>query len=487
MRCLHTKFDLEDVKDTASYLSNEQITPKDIKERPLTLLINTLTLQNRKEVYQECGFTEPYPLMFYDKFVTILNKKINILRAYNYFPHDLDIVERLCSRLDVPIDQLKFNKADEMPLASLRETIIGDYLKKRIDMPQQDLEKIFDVYSRLKNKSFSNLVRNIDILENNLKLSRDKIVSNGFVLHADPDNILKILELVPSIGDEPVREVIKKRPKILMTKAESMRKIIDEIISFGIDERGILKCLEILTLGPDTVFSRLAQLKTVKEFDVLRSNPRILRLIHYQKKAKTRLDYLKQLKISCVSLHILSSPSPTFEKYARDGVDKSKGCDLVNYLSKHFKAKESAVRNMLTRNPHWCHVSSLRAKQCIDFLIYQNFSEQEIFDNLLITLYPQSKVESKLNALLEWRKDNSHVYGVKLDKINNQQLLSLCLYFIEAEYHFSGDGIWDVSKTEPKNDCSATTQMPELPTDLLKDYRFGKKASVAAPQVSSII
>lgn len=417
-------------------------------------------------------------MMFYARFVAILNKRLSILRAYNYFPQDTDMIAQLCSHLDVQVDTSKFNKVDDVPLGSLRELIIGEYLRKRLEMNQMDVNKVFEVYSRLKNKSFNNLVRNIDILENTLELSRDKIISNGFVLHAEPDNILKMIEIVPTIGGEPIRDVIQKRPKLLMTKAESMRKIIDEIVSFGIDERGILKTLEILTLGPDTVFTRLAQLTAVKEFDVLKSNPRILRLIHYQKKAKSRLEYLKQLNVSCISLHVLSSASNTFERYAREGIDKSKGCDLVNYLSIHFKAKESDVRKILVKNPHWCHVASLRAKQCIEFLQYKKFTPQEIYDNLLIVLYPQMKIEAKLNALMEWRNDKTAVYGVKLDKISNNQLLSLCLYFIEAEFHFSGDGIWDISK-ESKMDYTITNPMPELPTNLMKDYRFGKKSGAS--------
>lgn len=476
LRCTK-KFDLEDVKESADFLLRENFTRNDIKERPLTLLINKLTIQNRKEIFQECSFNEPFQLLLYAKFVTILNKQVNILRAYNYFPQDIDMVERLCSFLDAPIDKSNFSNIDEIPLGSVREMIIGEYLKSRLALKQVDVNKIFEVYSRLKNKSLNNLVRNIDLLENNFKLSHEKIISNGFVLHAEPDNMLKILEIVPTIGDEPIRDIIMKRAKLLMTKAESMRKIIDEIVSFGIDEKGILRCLEILTLGPDTVFNRLAQLTAVKEFEVLKSNPRILRLIHYQRKAKSRLDYLKQLKINCISLHVLSSASTTFEKYAREGVDKSKGCDLVTYLAQFFTTKENDVRKVLLKNPHWCHVPSLKAKQCIEFLVYKNFTHQEIFENLLICLYPQPKIESKLNALIEWRKENTNVYGINLNKISNKQLLSLCLYFIEAEFHFSGDGIWDVTKPESKIDFTSQS-LPELPTDLMKDYRYGKKSNV---------
>lgn len=115
----------------------------------------------------------------------------------------------------------------------------------------------------------------------------------------------------------------------------------------------ILKCSEVLTLGPETVYDRLAELTKVEEFDVLCSNPRILRLIFYQTKAKTRLDYLKQLKVKCASLHVLTSSSDCFEKYAREGVGHTKGRDAIHYLAKIFDMDTKDVRSILSRHPNW--------------------------------------------------------------------------------------------------------------------------------------
>lgn len=46
--------------------------------------------------------------------------------------------------------------------------------------------------------------------------------------------------------------------------------------------------------------------------------------------------------------------------------------------------------------------------------------------------------------------------------LTQSQTLGLCLYFIELEYHFTGDGIW--SETEPVHDTDQfTTVLPEMP------------------------
>lgn len=55
------------------------------------------------------------------------------------------------------------------------------------------------------------------------------------------------------------------------------------------------------------------------------------------------------------------------------------------------------------------------------------------------------------------------------------QMLSLCLYMIELDFHFTGDGIWP---DQVQHSDSSTTTNIELPKSLNKDYKYGKKASM---------
>lgn len=185
-----------------------------------------------------------------------------------------------------------------------------------------------------------------------------------------------------------IREILLRRPKILMSNCSSIQKILQHFKDFEIPDSAIIRCLEVLTLGPDTVHKRLTDLHKVSEFKVLCTHPRILRLVHYQTKAQTRLDYLNQLKVKCFSLHVLSSSSDTFEKYAREGVDRTKGKDVVQYLSKILHKDENELRNSLSRHPNWCHVSLLSVKASLDYLKYKKFEREEIYNNIHVLLYP---------------------------------------------------------------------------------------------------
>lgn len=132
----------------------------------------------------------------------------------------------------------------------------------------------------------------------------------------------------------------------------------------------------------------------------------------------------------------------------------------------------------------------MTVKAVINYLRYKGFTDQEIITNLILLLYPVVRIDEKLSILLEWKKENVEnrlISGVALSAISNSKLLTLCLYFIEKEFHFLGDGTWepapDGSFGSSKQDLYQTT-IPEFPKSLTKEYRFGvTKKVVATPEV----
>lgn len=127
-------------------------------------------------------------------------------------------------------------------------------------------------------------------------------------------NLNRILEEIPTIAGVDIREVFNRFPKLISSNCDCLKESILEIKKSGIPDSSMNKCLQVLTLGPSTINQRLSELKSIGEFDVLRHNSRILRLIQYQIKAKKRLEFLGQIKVKCASLHILTSPSEAFKK-----------------------------------------------------------------------------------------------------------------------------------------------------------------------------
>lgn len=466
--------DLGDIYASVTYLKRLNITNQEILKKPTSVLLHQNTLLNRKKVIQECSFRE-VELIFLHQFVSLMNKKIITLKAFNYIDNNTDVQKNLLKLLDVEVSLMN-EDGDDISLCKLRELIISLYLKEKLELTSHELKKLPETHLvRLKHRSLDSIVRAVNFLKNKLEFSNERIIKNAFLLYSSADNINRILTEVPKIGEIPMKEVLYRHPKLIHSSAESIKSIINHIKGFDIPEDKLLKSIQVLTLSPNTVYKRLVELKNIEEFNVLSSHPRILRLIYYQNKARTRLEYLKQLNVKCASLNLLSSASEAFEKYARDGPDKTRGHDTALCVASALNKDQHTVKQTFSRHPNWCHVPFVKVKESIEYLRSKNFTDAEISDNLYLLLYPVPLIEQHLTPLLQKKADNAYTHligGVVLSDIPNSKLLSVCHYLIEKEFHFSGEGIWESYRNDYKQDISNPV-VPEFPKSLLKHYRYG--------------
>jgi len=265
------------------------------------------TLSNRHSVLIECGF-QNITIQTLFKYVTVINKPIDMLKAHSLIPYDVNVPQRLIECFtDVHLadncHELA-NTGEGITLKALRQSLLNSYLQERLQMDDTELQKMWRVYSRVRHKSFRSVRDNIELLSKVFKISSERLRKNAFLLHADADNMRRILKEIPTINGLDIRDIGYRRPKILMSNCDGLKQTLEHVRSFGITEDAVLRCLEVLTLGPDTVLERLRDINEIEQFQVLGSNPRILRLVHYQNKARIRLDYLNQLKVANYGLGI---------------------------------------------------------------------------------------------------------------------------------------------------------------------------------------
>jgi hypothetical protein len=401
---------------------------------------------------------------------------VQVLKAYNYIHPQSDVQENLIKQLDVPVKIKKL--PDTTQLHDMRKQVLDAYFKEKLEMTDEEIGHARMIYTRLKHRNLSSIVEVIHVLKNELNFTNTRIVKNPYLCHAFPENIQAIIKEIPKIGSTDIQTLLMERPKIMMQPCKAIKATINHIKAFNIDEEAIEKCFEVLTLGPDTVYSRLAELYSIKEFQVHFTNPRILRLIHYKNKVRSRLDYLKSLKIRCYSIHLLSTSSEAFERFAFDGLDKTKGVDTLEFLSHTFKIDSLEIRGLLKLHPSWMQAPIVEIKNTYDYLRGLGFSDEEIYENLIIVLYPISRLQPKLTELIEWKEandENKKISDVEVRKISNSKLLSLCVYFIETEYHYTGDGLFEIQKIEKHDDLSGKPVVFTEPTKSSSHYRYGQK------------
>ncbi|EDV48637.1 transcription termination factor 5, mitochondrial [Drosophila erecta] len=465
----------KDLLNSYDTLKSLDYSVDDIIAKPMIIYYGATTLVNRHSVLQECGFHN-VTVQTLAKYVTVVNKPIEVLKAHSYIHFDVKVVERLAgyfADIKLPVD-LRELESETLTLKSLRQSLLNAYLRERLQMDDNDLQKLWRVYSRIRHKSFRALQDTIELLTKEFNFPAERLRKNSFLLYSEADNVRRILREVPTIDSQDIREIGFRRPKILMSTCDSLKQTLQHVHAFGISEDAVLRCLEVLTLGPDTVLERLKDLQEIEEFQVLGTNPRVLRLVHYQNKARLRLDYLNQLKVRCASLHILSCGSEAFAKFARDGSDRTKGRDIVFYLGNVLGKEVQVLRNLLSRHPNWCHIPLLHVKQCLEYLLSKKFKLDEIFLNIHLLLYPIKRIEEKMLLLQSPdAQEDLQLPVANFDSLSNNEILTLILYLIESEFHFTGDGIWTEQHTHHVENFN--NLLPDFPESLNKVYKYGVK------------
>jgi hypothetical protein len=376
-----------DIEKSLNTLKAFNYTIPEICEQAGLLTHSQTTLKNRHEVLLEAGL-QKMDLKVLTKYLTIMKCKISLIKAHGYLPSDANVQENLIQHFPGVNLRLQDPASDVVSLLHVRQVVINAYLTEILGANNSDIAKIWKIYPRLKHRSLSTLTRNIAIFKEKFEFTKEQILKNAFLLHADPDNVEMMLTKIPIIAGLPVIEVLKKRPKILMSNWQAVQGILDLMHEFNIPTSWVLVTKELFTLSPVTVRNRLLDLREVKEFHVLIDNPRVLKLILHHNKAQQRLKYLQQLKIKCASLHILSCTSEQFERFAREGTDKTKGIDTTVFLTQMFQRDSVELRIALNRHPHWCNVPSSAVEETYNYLMKENFTKDDIYSNILLLFYP---------------------------------------------------------------------------------------------------
>lgn len=452
----------------------------DILAYPTILMLTPAQLKNRKKVLEECNIKK-VGIQQLSRFVSLMNRKIFILKSLNYLNKDLDVQNHLVNQLDLNVELMK-TISDNMSLKSARELIMRQYLEGKLETTSQSVAKLFTKVPWVKHKSFENLMKLIEILRHKLGFTNEQIIDNGILLCACPENLDRLLNYVPSIADVSLKEILLRKPQIALSNAESVKTNINHVKAFNIAEECILKCPGVLTFRPNVLYKRVAQLMGIKDFQLFCRNPNVLHLVYYQKQVEWRLDVLKQFDTPCPSINTLMQ-SDLFEKFARSGIDTTRGQDAIIYVAEELKIDREDVRNTFIRHSNWHRTPVSSIRSTLDYLYNKGFSDDDIRDNLYLILYPLKRIDEKLKEFREMmtRKDNkSMIAGVSLYEVSNSQLLNLCLYDIEKEFHFSGDGIWEPSRLERNQDQSQDVTLREIPECTFRVRTEGKKRKAKA-------
>ncbi|XP_063696633.1 transcription termination factor 5, mitochondrial [Culicoides brevitarsis] len=417
---------------TFNMLVSMNVSVEDIKRYPSVLNLHPTTLQNRTQILLEAGFRKGNIHFHHiQKYLSICKQSLEVFKLYDWVDADKDIPASLLASFELEPSALCIDY--KATLLAARKSILEEYLRRVLNFNDTDVQNHWESYNRIKHKSGASILEMVKLLKDELGYTNDIIKNHAFVLHGNPENLKEILRRFDTIGGIPTKEFLIKRPKVCMVNPDSISATLSVLQKFNINHEHIKHCLDIVTLSPQTIERRLTELKTLPDFEILSDHPRVLKLVMFQTKAKARMEYLKQLKFKCISLNVLSTSNSIFERHTREGADKTSGLDIVLFIVRHFQKPEKEIRDKFVRHPRWNCVPLSVMKHNLEFLLKLNFTKDDIYKHIYILLYPTVRIEEKLKLIA---KDE------KCKNATKAQILSLLLYYIELDYHFSGDAIW---------------------------------------------
>ncbi|XP_026744841.1 LOW QUALITY PROTEIN: transcription termination factor 5, mitochondrial-like, partial [Trichoplusia ni] len=456
---------------TLQILEKFNITPEEACNNLHVFSMNPITMDNYAEILKECGFVtiSPQHIIKYHTFVQ--HRKIIQLKKEGLLPPNMELEQFILDKFQEWPDSCK--SLQKFPdststILTIRVSILERFLHWKLSVTPEQFEKYCRNYLPLKHRPMSDIQEAISIAQNKIKFDNEGIKRNGFIISADPMHTKLILENVGSIAGLDICDALKKEPAILKNNYNSIIQVRNVLEEYRISDEAQRRCLKVFCMRPETVRERLEEFTNLKEYQVLKTNPRILFLVIHKKKMMNRLTKMQTAKKQCFSLNHLVSSTKIFENYISSFGDKVCGRDIAIIISSSLSklpsvnnsvSLEQSILIQLRRHKYWLHVAMTSIDETLTFL-KKKFDDQTIFNNCQIVLYPMSVVQHYIDNLLNKRKhknDNDesntdlHYNYLNIDSLTDDQILSLVLYEIEKKYHFSGDGIWSTQEAMKVN------------------------------------
>lgn len=378
----------DDIEDSYKMLTQLNIDVNNLAKHPAILNLKSNILENRYVSLKESGF-KSIDLELLAKYLYIMNRSIRTLKMYDKIDGEFNVGEELIRVLNCPEMDVTSIVDEEDSLLKNRERLLINYFQHKLKMDPLEVETFKQNHViKIRHKSFIQLTKCLHLLVQEFRFGNKEIIEHPFLLTADPNNMEKLLFEVKTIFGRDVRDIAMNRPIFLMTNWKSILEIIELLEKSNIPNSSLHYLLTLFALEPETVSQRLDELQSIEELNVLKEHPQILRLIYYQNKALHRLGYLKQMKVKCPSINVLSGHTEIFEKFVRSASDGSKSRQIIFYLSKLLDIGEEELKGQLNKHSQWPHISVLTLKNTVEYLFGQGFGKLHLRDNIIIVFYP---------------------------------------------------------------------------------------------------
>ncbi|KYN28404.1 hypothetical protein ALC57_02131 [Trachymyrmex cornetzi] len=384
------------------------------------------TLEHRINVLKELGV----PVIS----ISLLNHSLyhfctKLSRFKNKFniPTEQNIATNIFGH-KVPEDISKLH--DTLTVQEYYQTCLLYYKNRVFNLSYLD-DKIL-LHSYIKMKSIRMIAETLKVLRLDLHYDEEMIKNNPSVIIASADNIRLLLNSSTEALGMPIVTFLRKYPSILLQDAVNVKRLLKLFKKYEIPDIYVKKCMHVFLISYEDCQERLQMIKQHPDLNLWYKHPRILQIICRIKQTKQRIEYFNIMDSS-------KWAQPQMFLSSNSTVDKSLQIGLVSSKKslKHIFIQELGVdkSKLLIRHQHWKMAAFMDIVHILKYL-KKHFTIDEICSNIHIVLYKQSRVEKVLADLKRQYSQNIEY------SFTNSQYLALCLYMLEKNNNFTGDGVW---------------------------------------------
>ncbi|KAI5742162.1 hypothetical protein M8J77_003922 [Diaphorina citri] len=351
--------------------------------------------------------------------------------------------------------------SEKMPLKRIHCEFSVHHLMSVLNISHEEAKYKFKRYPNLKSRSFKCIQENVHVLTKKVGFTHERIKKNAFLLHADKENLLSLLKKYPKLGSVDMKQIIQAYPILVLSPIRNIESVIQCVQKFGYTLEHLSKAPMILILKPSTVEQRLTQIHTEEWLQPYSGLPRTLMLVLTLPSLEKRRAVLQDLNMKCISINVLACTKILFNAYVKHGRDKLNSEDAYLYLSNKLNVPFEKITQKLQSHPYKRYVSIQQIHNSLTFLLGK-FSEDNIYNNLQLVLYPVNVIEAALEKLTsgsDTSLDTTPCHDAN-GNIKEELVLPLTLYVIEKQTNFTGYGIWEEEEEDGEVEHNANLDSP---------------------------
>ncbi|XP_043283970.1 transcription termination factor 5, mitochondrial isoform X2 [Venturia canescens] len=420
---------------------------------PHILFLPRKTLENQVMLLQDLGVSRDQPIIM-PRFQPLMELRMQVFKGFMKIPTDYIVANNLLSLTKKPpknVQPLQI-PSEDLSVANYYNHYLQWYIQWKLNVPKNNENETKRIVDLLKNTSLSIMEQLFDIYHDEIGLTIQEIKEHQCMVNSSPSNLRLIIDEAEIFNGQIMKKLIKQSPKLCKMEYENVVKVVKLLERHDYAEIAIQRYPEILLIGASELAFKFQEFDNAPELRVLKNNILSMGLVlHQYNQCQLRLSYLRYMNIKYASVRVLSSSNNSFESFLSTGVDNTRAREICRSFRKVFNMSFREFMTNLRKHPYWNRIDLVSMHEATNFLLKKKYTTEEIFDNLPIILYPREKIAVTLKSMrniIYRRKSKDGV--TRREYMTKKQILALCLYRMELEFHFSGDGVWREENLIPK-------------------------------------